>query len=115
MNNKLSSKKNTINLAEVLSILKNIGKYIQMLWIVFSRPEKWSVFRVRLFEEIQRIGINSIFIVGVMSVFMGAVIALQTASNMDSPLLPEYTIGYINQIEYHFRVLTNDYVVDFSR
>jgi phospholipid/cholesterol/gamma-HCH transport system permease protein len=32
-----------------------------------------------------------------MSVFMGGVIALQTASNMDLPLLPEYTIGYITR------------------
>jgi len=68
-----------------------------MLWIVFSRPEKWSVFRRRLFEEIQLIGINSLPIVGLMSVFMGGVIALQTASNMDSPFLPEYTIGYITR------------------
>ena len=28
---------------------------------------------------------------------MGAVISLQTASNMDSPLLPAYTVGYITQ------------------
>lgn len=81
----------------MVTIIKNIGRYIQMLWVVFSRPEKWGVFRERLFVEIQNIGINSIFIVGVMSVFMGAVIALQTASNMDSPLLPEYTIGYITR------------------
>jgi phospholipid/cholesterol/gamma-HCH transport system permease protein len=32
-----------------------------------------------------------------MSTFMGAVISLQTASNMDSPLLPAYTVGYITQ------------------
>ena len=32
-----------------------------------------------------------------MSAFMGGVIALQTASNMDSPLLPSYTVGYITQ------------------
>ena len=67
------------------------------MWIVFSRPEKWGVFRRRLFDEIQLIGINSIPIVGLMSVFMGGVIALQTASNMDSPFLPEYTIGYITR------------------
>ncbi len=81
----------------MLSIVKNIGKFMQMLWVVFSRPEKWSVFRNRLFDEIQLIGINSIPIVGLMSVFMGGVIALQTASNMDSPLLPEYTVGYITR------------------
>lgn len=81
----------------MLNILKNIGNYMQMLWIVFSRPEKGAVFRRRLLEEIKRIGIESIPIVGLMSVFMGGVIALQTASNMDSPLLPDYTIGYITR------------------
>lgn len=70
---------------------------MNMLWVVFSKPEKWGVFRKRLFEEIQLIGINSIPIVALMSTFMGGVIALQTASNMDSPLLPEYTIGYITR------------------
>lgn len=70
---------------------------MMMLKIVFSRPEKWSVFRQRLFHEIQTIGINSIPIVALMSTFMGGVIALQTASNMDSPFLPEYTIGYITR------------------
>jgi phospholipid/cholesterol/gamma-HCH transport system permease protein len=68
-----------------------------MLRIVFSVPERWTVFRRRLFDEIQLIGLNSIPIVALMSVFMGAVVALQTASNMDSPLLPEYTIGYITR------------------
>lgn len=81
----------------MLTILKNIGRFVLMLKIVFSRPEKWKVFRKRLFDEIDLIGINSIPIVALMSVFMGAVIALQTASNMDSPLLPEYTIGYITR------------------
>lgn len=56
-----------------------------------------SVFRKRLFEEIQKIGIDSIMIVSLMSVFIGGVIALQTASNMDNPLLPAYTVGYITR------------------
>ncbi|MFT7343449.1 MAG: phospholipid/cholesterol/gamma-HCH transport system permease protein [Lentimonas sp.] len=86
-----------LNLVAYMKILHNIGKYFQMLIIVFSKPEKGKIFRIRLFEEIQKIGINSIPIVALLSMFMGAVIALQTASNMDSPLLPEYTIGYITR------------------
>jgi phospholipid/cholesterol/gamma-HCH transport system permease protein len=80
-----------------MKVISNIGKYILMMFVVFSRPEKFQIFRKRLFEEIQGIGINSIPIVALMSTFMGAVIALQTASNMDNPLLPDYTIGYITQ------------------
>jgi phospholipid/cholesterol/gamma-HCH transport system permease protein len=68
-----------------------------MMWVVFSKPEKIKIFRKRVFNEVETIGINSIPIVALMSTFMGAVIALQTASNMESPLLPDYTIGYITQ------------------
>lgn len=78
-------------------MIKSTGKFVEMILIVFSKPQKWSVFRKRLFNEIQLIGVNSLPIVALMSVFMGAVIALQTASNMDSPLLPDYTIGYITR------------------
>lgn len=80
-----------------MKILSNAGKYFIMLGVVFKRPEKWSVFRTRMFDEVQLIGINSIFIVALMSTFMGGVIALQTASNMTSPWLPAYTVGYITQ------------------
>jgi phospholipid/cholesterol/gamma-HCH transport system permease protein len=77
--------------------LATIGKYFLMLRIIFTRPKKWSIFWSSLFNEIQIIGINSIPIVILMSAFMGGVIALQTASNMDNPLLPAYTVGYITQ------------------
>lgn len=80
-----------------MQILRNVGIYMNMLWVVFSFPDKWSVFRKRLFEEIEFIGIKSIPIVALMSAFMGGVIAMQTASNMTNPLLPTYTVGYITQ------------------
>ncbi len=78
-------------------IIENIGKYCFMLWVIFSKPEKFSIFRKRTFQEMQFIGVNSLPIVALMSVFIGGVIALQTASNMDNPLLPDYTIGYITR------------------
>lgn len=80
-----------------MRLVGQIGKYFIMLWVVFSKPEKFRVFWRRTFDEIQLIGINSLPIVALMSVFMGGVIALQTASNMDTPWLPEYTIGYITR------------------
>ena len=77
--------------------MEGFGKYFLMLTIVFRAPEKMSVFRRRLFEELEHIGINSIPLVALMSSFIGGVIALQTASNMSNPLLPTYTVGYITQ------------------
>lgn len=77
--------------------MKKIGKYILMLKDVFTIPNKWRVFFERLIDELNGIGINSLPIVALMSSFIGGVIALQTASNMSSPLLPAYTVGYITQ------------------
>lgn len=80
-----------------MNLFEHIGRFIIMLRSVFSKPEKGKVFRKRFFNEVDYIVINSIPLVAFLSVFMGAVISLQTASNMSSPLLPEYTIGYITR------------------
>ncbi|MBM3453370.1 MAG: ABC transporter permease [Bacteroidetes bacterium] len=77
--------------------IEGFGKYFLMLIIIFRAPEKYSIFRKRLFNEIELIGVNSIPIVALMSAFMGGVISLQTASNMSNPLLPTYTVGFITQ------------------
>jgi phospholipid/cholesterol/gamma-HCH transport system permease protein len=78
-------------------MISNIGKYFIMLSVVFRRPKKKDIFLTRCFNEFMIIGLSSLPIVILMSAFMGGVIALQTASNISSPLLPEYTIGYITQ------------------
>jgi len=80
-----------------MNLFEHIGRFIVMLRSVFSKPQKAKVFRRRFFNEVDYIVINSIPLVAFLSVFMGAVISLQTASNMSSPFLPEYTIGYITR------------------
>lgn len=68
-----------------------------MLWVVLKKPKKKSIFFGQFIIQLINIGVNSIPIVALMSVFIGGVISLQTASNMQSPLLPEYTVGFITQ------------------
>ena len=65
-----------------------------MLKDVFTRPENFSIFVKQTIREIEKLGINSLGIISIISVFMGAVIVLQMASNIDSPFIPLYTIGY---------------------
>jgi phospholipid/cholesterol/gamma-HCH transport system permease protein len=65
-----------------------------MLGQMFSKPEKFSVYWSRLMEEIVQLGIKSIGIVILMSAFMGMVIVIQTATAIDSPLIPAYTVGF---------------------
>jgi phospholipid/cholesterol/gamma-HCH transport system permease protein len=76
-----------------MNFLSAIGKYALFILRVFSKPEKWKILYTRTIYEIEKLGINSIGIVVIISVFMGAVITLQTAYNTTSPLLPPYIIG----------------------
>ena len=61
---------------------------------VFSRPEKMSIYYRRTINEIEALGINSIPLVAIISVFIGAVITLQMALTLESPFIPKFMIGY---------------------
>jgi phospholipid/cholesterol/gamma-HCH transport system permease protein len=76
-----------------MSFFNHIGKYFLLLNRVFAKPEKHSVYYKETLKEIQKQGINSMGIVAIISVFMGAVITIQTAYNIENPLLPTYLIG----------------------
>lgn len=60
---------------------------------VIAKPEKWGIFYRDVVKEIDKLGINSIGIIAIISFFMGAVITIQTAYNTENPLLPSYLIG----------------------
>jgi len=47
--------------------------------------------------EMENLGLDSVGIVAIISVFMGAVLAIQMAFNIDTPLIPSYTIGYVTR------------------
>lgn len=76
------------------SFLFHLGQYSILMWRVFSRPEKWKIYRKRLFDEMVSLGLDSLGIIMVISIFMGAVITIQTAANIDSAFIPTYTIGF---------------------
>lgn len=80
-----------------MKVISHIGKYFLLLKYVFTRPERGSIFLKRLVDEIDKLGVKSIGIVALLSVFMGAVIAIQTAANIDSSLIPAYTIGLMSR------------------
>lgn len=76
-----------------MKLLEILGKYFLLLKRVFTRPEKFRIFLKQIIKEIDKIGINSIGIVIIISVFMGAVITLQVRYNFENPLIPLYLIG----------------------
>jgi phospholipid/cholesterol/gamma-HCH transport system permease protein len=81
----------------IKSFFFQLGKYALMLRQVFKKPENPSIYLRQIMVEIQNIGVDSVGIVAFISVFMGAVLAIQMAFNIDTPLIPVYTIGYVTR------------------
>ena len=74
-------------------LLQHLGQYLILMQRVISKPKKWDVFRKQLILELEKVGLNSVGIVVVISFFVGAVVSIQTAINLENPLLPSYIIG----------------------
>ena len=60
---------------------------------VFKIPEKWREFFKQLVFEINKLGVDSIPLVIIISIFIGAVICIQMQINIVSPLIPSYSTG----------------------
>jgi phospholipid/cholesterol/gamma-HCH transport system permease protein len=61
----------------------------------FRAPEKFSMYWKETVRQMDEIGVGSLIIVALISVFMGAVAAIQFAYQLDGQLIPLYYIGYI--------------------
>lgn len=77
----------------IMRLLEHIGIYFILVGKAFSRPEKFSVLYRQTIREVEKVGINSFPIVVIISLFVGAVITIQTNFNIENPLLPRYLIG----------------------
>ncbi|MBI5539512.1 MAG: ABC transporter permease [Bacteroidia bacterium] len=71
----------------------HLGRYTKLMGKVFSRPTKSRIFFTQILREIDSLGINSLGIVIIIAFFMGVVITLQTAYNIENPFIPLYLIG----------------------
>ena len=76
-----------------MRLLFHIGSYFILMKRTFSRLEKFQVIYRQTMREIEKVGINSFPIVVIISLFVGAVITIQTNYNIENPLLPKYLIG----------------------
>lgn len=78
-----------------MNYIEHIGKYVTMLKQVFKKPQRGRVFKEALFREIDELGLKSVGIIAFISFFIGGVIALQTALNLDNPFIPRSLIGFV--------------------
>lgn len=75
-------------------MLKKLGNYLNLMSQAFHKPDKYSIFWRKLMHEFNTLGLTSIGIVAVLSVFVGAVAAILVAYNTDNPFLPEKLVGF---------------------
>ena len=71
-----------------------MGEYTLLMMKSITLPDRWSMFFKQLIKEIYKLGVDSLWIVIIISVFIGTVIAIQISLNISSPLIPKFTIGY---------------------
>lgn len=77
----------------LVSSIKSFGRYCVFLSQVFRLPDKWGVTLRNTVLEIYKLGVDSIPLVIIISLFIGAVITIQMTINIVSPLIPSYSTG----------------------
>jgi phospholipid/cholesterol/gamma-HCH transport system permease protein len=75
--------------------MKTFGRYLILLSTLVRNRERFGIYLKLIIDEAVLIGIDSVFIVAIVSSFIGAVTAVQTAYNLVSPFVPLYIIGTI--------------------
>ena len=78
-----------------MTIFTDLGRYLLMLKGMFSKPENMRVYWKEFMHQCSEIGIGSLGIVVIISFFMGAVSAVQTAYQLVSPIIPKASIAQI--------------------
>lgn len=79
----------------IKKFFESIGSYFLFLKMVFRKPEKWRLLWRQFIIESDKLIISSILIVGVISVFIGGVLVIQTASNLENPIIDKMYVGYM--------------------
>ncbi|MCZ2357631.1 MAG: ABC transporter permease [Bacteroidia bacterium] len=79
----------------MMKAVYHFGRYLMLLRMFFESPEKFKIYWRLTMQEIVAMGIGSVSIVFIISVFIGAVTTVQTAYQLVSNLVPKSTIGAI--------------------
>lgn len=80
-----------------MNLFEETGKYILLMKRVFVQPDQWKMFFRQLPKELEKLGLQSLPIVAIISLFIGFIMTMQTKLNTSSPLLPVYTTGLVTR------------------
>lgn len=73
----------------------HLGRYFMLMKSMFSKPERFSMYWKATARQMNDIGVGSLIIVGLVSIFIGAVTAVQFAYQLQASSIPPYYVGYI--------------------
>src|SRR5476651_132356 len=73
----------------------SFGRYLLLLRLSFHKPEKFKVYWVEVMHEMVSVGIGSLGIIMIISVFIGAAVTIQTAFQLINPIIPKSVVGSI--------------------
>src|SRR5690606_41536281 len=77
-----------------MNYLENIGNYFLMIGKVFNKPTKWGIMKNLILKEVDDLIYGSLGIIVFISFFVDGVVAIQTALNIDNPLIPKYLVVF---------------------
>jgi phospholipid/cholesterol/gamma-HCH transport system permease protein len=80
-----------------MKVLRAVGCYFLLMKQVFTFPDQWRMFFRQLPLEFEKLGLRSVGIVIIISIFMGAIMTIQTQLNTSNPLLPRYSTGLVTR------------------
>lgn len=64
---------------------------------VFRKPDRQRMFWRQYSRELEKQGLQSLPIVMIISIFIGAILTIQAKTNTENPLLPTYTTGLLTR------------------
>ncbi len=77
-----------------MNYLASIGSYAIMVVEVFKKPTKWKIMKTLILKEVDELIYGSLGIIVFISFFIGGVVAIQTALNITSDLIPKNLVGF---------------------
>ena len=77
-----------------MNYISHIGQYFIMWKDIFRKMTKYSVLRSLIVQEVNDLGVRSLGIIVFISLFIGAVVTIQTALNFSNPLIEDSLIGF---------------------
>ncbi|MCR5532777.1 MAG: ABC transporter permease [Paludibacteraceae bacterium] len=80
-----------------MRILQHIGEYTLLMGKVLRLPDRQRMFWRQYSRELEKQGLQSLPIVLIISVFIGAILTIQAKTNTENPLLPTYTVGLLTR------------------